>query len=106
MNVSARDETVHSDFETIKRETQEYRISTSVRYRIKYDDYKCKAILYRSSNGRIMDEKRDRLCVATGKTSDKQEVQSILEDCIQSCKEKMDEIEDAKDILVEVNISD
>jgi hypothetical protein len=98
-------ELIHSDFETLHRE-REWRISTRVEFRPGREQYKCKARLLRSRNGRILDGRRDRKHKSTGVTSDKNEIDSILEDCIESCKDKLDTIEDATDIQVDVDITD
>lgn len=98
-------ELIHSDFETIHRD-REWRISTRVEYRPGTEDYKCKATLLRSRNGRILDGRRDRKHRRSEITSDKEEIEPLLEDCIQSCKDKLDTIEEATNISVDVDISD
>jgi hypothetical protein len=98
------DELIHSDFETIERENQNYRISTRVEYRVATQDYRCKATLFKSHNGRVQFPRRDRMHRSTSVTSDKSEIDGELSDCIDSCKEKLNEIEDAKDVSVEVTI--
>lgn len=99
-------ELIHSDFETIERENQDYRISTRVEYRVGTSDYRCKATLFKSYNGRILDGRRDRMHRSTAIVSDKGYISENLEDCIDACKRKLDEIEDAKDVSVEVEITD
>lgn len=95
---------VHSDFETIERNGQSYRISTYVDYRVHQEDYRCRAKLYKQYGGKVRPE--NRMHRKSGFTSDKTEIDDVLEQCIESCKEKLDEIEDAKDVSVEVSITD
>lgn len=97
-------ETIHSDFETIERENQNYRISTYVKYRIASGDYQCKAILFESHNGRVLDASHDMRHKRTEIVSNEDDISSSLEACIESCKQTMNEIEDAKDVSVEVSI--
>jgi hypothetical protein len=97
-------EIVHTDFETIEREDQDYRISTRVEYRVGTQDYVCKAKLYKSYNGRVLDARRDRLHRSTAIVSEKDDVSGALEDCIDDCSRKIDEIEEATDVSVEVSI--
>jgi len=99
-------ELLHSEFETIERENQDYRISTRVEYRVGTSDYRCKATLFKSFNGKILDARHDRLSRSTAIVSDKADISENLEDCIDACKRKLDEIEDAKDVSVEVDIVD
>jgi hypothetical protein len=101
----SNEELIHSDFETLYRE-REWRISTRVEYRPGQEQYKCKATLFRSRNGRILDGRRDRKHRRSEITSDKEEIEELLEDCIESCKDKLDKIEDAKQISVDVDITD
>lgn len=97
-------EQVHSDFECIDRPNQTYRISTRVEYRVAAEDYQCKADLWKQYCGKVRDPKRNRLNRSTRITSDKSEIDTLLEECIEECKEKLDEVEDAKDVSVEVEI--
>lgn len=99
-------ERIHSDFETIERPNQTYRISTRVEYRVGMNDYRCKADLWKQYGGRCRDPKRNRLNRTTRITSDKIEIDELLEECIEACKEKLDEVEDAKDVSVSVDITD
>lgn len=93
---------VHSDFETIKRNGQSYRISTYVDYRVHQQDYRCCAKLYKQYGGKV--RPKNRMHRKSGLTSDKSEIDDVLEQCVDSCKEKLDEIEDAKDVSVDVSI--
>lgn len=98
-------ELIHSDFETIERGGKHYRISTHVEYRVAPGNYRCKATLYRSRNGRPRFD-RDKKYRRSSIASDSEEIDDVLSDCIEACQQKLDEIEEAKDVSVEVNISD
>jgi len=95
---------IHSSFETIERENQSYRISAYVKYRAHQEDYKCYAKLYKQYGGKVRPD--NRMHRKSGFTSDKEEIDDVLEQCIESCKEKLDKIEDAKDVSVSVSITD
>lgn len=98
-------ELIHSDFETIERPNQNYRITTRVEYRVARSNYQCRAILYKSRNGRPRFD-RDKLYKSTATVSDEEDISRNLEDCIESCRKKLDEIEDAKDVSIEVSIDE
>lgn len=99
-------ERIHSDFETIERDSQNYRISTRVNYRPTRQEYRCKATLYKSYGGRVQYPEADRMYRSTAVVSEKDSIEVNLEECINSCKRKLDEIEDAKDVSVDVTITD
>jgi hypothetical protein len=99
------EELIHTDFETIERD-KEWRISTRVEYRTGREQYKCKATLFRSRNGRVQWPESDRKHRRSEITSNKEEIDTLLEDCIESCKDKLDKIEDARNVSVNVDITD
>lgn len=99
-------ETIHTDYETIERPTQDYRISTKVMYVVEQKQYKCRARLYKSHGGRIHNARRDKLFGKSLYVEHKQSIETALETCIEQCREKMDELEDAKDVSIEVTVSD
>lgn len=99
-------ETLHSDFETIERENQNYRISTRVTYRTSMNDYICKAHLYKSYGGRVRDTSRHRIHSSKNIVSDETEIEDALEECVDSCKETLDTFEEAKNVSIDVNIND
>lgn len=102
--MTMKTERIHSDFETISQYRQEYRISTSVEYLIQRNTYRCKATLFKSWGGKILDERQDRMYRSKYIASEKEDVDTVLSDCIEECRTKLDEIEDSKDISIEVNI--
>jgi hypothetical protein len=93
-------ELIHTDFETIERKGDKYRISTRVEYR--GDKFRCKAKLYRSRGGRV---RGDPLKHSTGVVSDKEEVEQTLENCIGRCKNYLDDVVEAKELDVDVTIT-
>jgi hypothetical protein len=93
---------VHKDFETIERENQTYRITTEVEYVSNWNAYKCSAFLHKSYGGKA----RNQIANFNTKVSDKEKIDTELTSCVKKCKREIDKIEEAKDMNIEVNISE
>jgi hypothetical protein len=93
-------ELLHTDFETIERKGDKYRISTRIEFQ--GGSYRCKAKLYRSRGGRVRGEPLKR---SIGVVKEKQAVEETLENCIGRCKNYLDDVVDAKELDVDVSIT-
>lgn len=92
-------ELIHTDFETIERENQTYRISTEIRFI--NGQYRCSAILWKSSNGKV----RGKPLYKKTHQANKESAEDKLGECIEACSDYMDEVEEARSLDVNVNIS-
>lgn len=94
------DEVIHSGFETITEYEQDYRISTEVRF-FTSGLFKYRASLWKSYNGSVRGEP---IHETGGRTKDSENLERNLQEAVDKCKEKMEEIEKAKLLEIDVNI--
>lgn len=93
-------ELIHTNFETITEYDQDYRISTKVRF-VASGTFKCKACLWKSHGGKVRGEP---LYKTRKRTDDESEVEMKLQECVDRCNEKIEDVERAKLLEIDVTV--
>lgn len=91
---------IHTDFNTIKEYDQDYRISTRVTFSAS-GNYNCRATLWKSYSGKV---RGDPLYTSRNRTNVKKEVEEELQSSVDRCKEKLEDIERAKLLEIDVTV--
>lgn len=91
---------IHTDFNTITEYDQDYRISTKVRFSA-IGTYKCRATLWKSYGGKA---RGNPLYTSRKRTSEESEVEQELQASVDRCKEKIEDIERAKLLEIDVTV--
>jgi len=94
-------EIIHTDFETLTEYEQDYRISTKVRFRAS-GTYRIKALLWKSYGGSVRGEP---LYKSTARVSDMEDVEESLQERIDRCVEKIEDVEKAKLLDIDVSVN-
>lgn len=91
---------IHTDFETITDYEQDYRISTRVTF-FTSGTYKCQVKLYKSYGGKVRGEP---MYSYRNRTSNEGEVEASLQEGVDTCREKIEGIEQAKCLDINVTV--
>lgn len=93
-------ETIHTDFQTITKYDQDYRVSTKVEFSASGTFYST-VRLYKSYNGKV---KGNPLYKTRSQTRNEDEIEKVLQEDVDRCCEKIDDIERAKLLDIDVRV--
>jgi len=94
-------ELIHTDFETIYEYEQDYRISTKVQFKAS-GTYRIKALLWKSYGGSVRGEP---LYKSTDRVSDMEDVEKSIQEQVDRCMEKIEDVEKAKLLDIDVSVN-
>lgn len=92
-------EVIHNEHHAVTEYEQDYRISTIVRF-FASGTFKCEARLYKSNGGKVQGE---AFYDTYNRVNDEDIVEQELQKCVDKCYDKIEEIERAKLLDIDVN---